>query len=560
MIGLELFAQNEKLDSLHNKAEEYNLKGSYAELFLTYDALRNEYVNLKDTNEIVSTILNMADASRGGGSHSEALKVLDNLESSDYHLTVLDQIEMDLIRGSIHYELHHRDKAIHWAQEGLRLSLQENEQGNLALLYNLLGACYVEVDTDSALKYLDASVEMFLMEEDSAGVILPRINMARLYMERGEQEMAVKMLLSSLEILDQYEVAIYRKMAYDFLAILYIEMKDYENGIKYMKLRDSVNYMINNSQIKFRITQFQDELERQRAESDLMTLQAKVEIAEVKNNRDSIIITLGLVLVVVLGMFLFFTVRNNKRIRVLNTELKQKADELERLNGFKNRVLSVISHDMRSPLAQVITFQQAKNSGVSFDEEEIAEMDKTILASVQNGLLILDNLLKWANSQFNGMSIDLVSFDSFHSISVILNQVSQLAKEKHLSLTTYADHIDVETDEALFQIVIRNIVSNAIKFSPLGSEIEVRTELLDGFFKVKIRDQGSGISQSVLDSLEIGKDIKAELGSLGEKGAGIGLTLSIEFAKLIRGTLAFKNLEGKGTEVVFTIPQKLKDS
>lgn len=558
-MSLCVFAQSTKLDSLHHKAREYNLKGSYAELFLTYNALKNEYVNLRDTNEIVSTILSMADASRGGGSYTEALKILDNLESSDYQLTNLDQVEMNLIRGSIHYELSHRDRAIHWANEGLKLSLQENESGNFALLYNLLGTCYIEENLDSALKYLDLSIQMFLINEDSAGVILPRINIARLYMEMGEEELAIEMLLSSIKILDRYEVAIYRKMAYEFLAIIYIEIEDYENGINYMKLRDSVNHTINNNQIKFRITQFQDELERQRAESDLMTLQAKVEIAEVKSNRDSIIITLGLILVVVLGLFLFFTVRNNKRIRRLNSELKQKAEELERLNGFKNKVLSVISHDMRSPLAQVITFQQAKNSGVSFDAEEIAEMDKTILASVQNGLLILDNLLKWANSQFNGMSVDVVTFDSFHAISVILNQVSQLAKEKHLSLTTYADHIEVATDEALFQIVIRNIMSNAIKFSPLGSEIEIRTELDDGFFKVRIRDQGTGISKSILDSLEIGNDIKAELGSLGEKGAGIGLTLSIEFARLIQGMLTFESLDGKGTEVVFSIPQKLND-
>ena len=79
-MSLCVFAQSTKLDSLHHKAREYNLKGSYAELFLTYNALKNEYVNLRDTNEIVSTILSMADASRGGGSYTEALKILDNLD------------------------------------------------------------------------------------------------------------------------------------------------------------------------------------------------------------------------------------------------------------------------------------------------------------------------------------------------------------------------------------------------------------------------------------------------------------------------------------------------
>jgi signal transduction histidine kinase len=555
-LNISVYGQKNKVDSLNAKAKELSLKGSYGELFLTYVELKGEYVLLKDTNRIVNTVLDMADVSRGGGSHSAALKILENLENGDYSLESKDLIAIYLIRGSVYYELDQWDESILWARKGLNLSHTSEVNSCMPLLYNLLGTSYLEIDTDSSLKYIEASINTFLIEKDSAGAVLPYINMARLYMQRNENAEAIKVLKESVSILNHYDVAIYKKMTYRLLAILYIEMKNYENGVRYMKLRDSVNNVINNSQIQFEITQFQNELESQRAENDLMTLRARVEIAEVKSNRDGLVIILGLILVVVLGLFLFFTVRNNRRIRLLNSELHQKADELEKLNRFKNRVLSVISHDMRAPLAQVITFQQAKNSGIHFSDDEMDEMDKTILASIQNSLLVLDNILKWANSQFNGMSLNIDVFDSFMSISMILNQVSQLAKEKDLSIITYADHIEVETDEALFQIVIRNLVSNAIKFSPVGLEIEVKTIVDGDYLMVSIKDQGNGISERVLDNLKTGGDIKAQLGSFGEKGAGIGLTLSQEFAKLINGSLLFKNMNGQGTEAIFKIPKR----
>ena len=97
------------------------------------------------------------------------------------------------------------------------------------------------------------------------------------------------MIQYSLSILDEKDVPIYRKMAYSYLAILYVSKEDYESGVKYLSLRDSVNFEISNNEITFQIAQFQDELEKQKANADVLALQARIELVQMENRNNNII-------------------------------------------------------------------------------------------------------------------------------------------------------------------------------------------------------------------------------------------------------------------------------
>ena len=211
---------------------------------------------------------------------------------------------------------------------------------------------------------------------------------------------------------------------------------------------------------------------------------------------------------------------------------------------------------MRSPLAQVITFQHAKNSGINFSPDEVREMDKTIMASAKNGLLILDNLLKWATNQFSSDEIKKETFDSFFVINQIIQQVKGLADEKEIEIYADIAAIDLYTNESLYQIILRNLLSNAIKFSPTHSEIRVDAREENGEFRVMIIDQGPGIPTQILNEIESGNRVKPKTGSFGEKGAGIGLTFSKDFARKIGAHLTFNKEILVGTEATFEIAIK----
>ena len=557
ILSFQSFGQNAKIDSLNAAVEVSNKLNNFGELLESYSALRDEFSLLNDTNKFVFLTLRMADASRGGGGHLEALNIIEDLENSGYYIKPHHQVGFCLVKGSVYYELSQHESAIFWATRGLELSKIEGVKSYIPLLNNLLGAGYFTVNPDSALHYIQLSIDGYLAKKDTSGVALPYINMARIFTDKKENIEAEKMIFKSLSILDKKDVPIYRKMAYDFLAKIYVEDAAYKDAVKYFKLRDSVNYAINNNEVKFQIEQFQDKLEKQKNQNDVLNLKAKIELGEMKTRIDNTIMVLGLVLLVILSLFLFLTIRNNRRFKDLNAQLKRKTERLEELDKFKNKVLSVISHDMRAPLAQIITFHQAKKSGLNFSEDEIHEMDKTILASTQSGLLILDNLLKWARSQIDGLRVKKEHIETFFTLTQILNQVSQLAIEKEIEIVTHMAKVDIETDEGLFQITVRNLLSNAIKFSPLRSEIEINSYKHDDFLHIAISDSGTGIPDSVIASLEKGEEINPRTGSFGEKGAGIGLTLSLEFAHKIGGTILFSNGENGGAVVTLKVPLKI---
>ena len=553
-FSFHVHGQNEQIDSLKAKIEIDKANNNFGKLFVAYSELTQEYIYVNDSANVVLSTLKMADASRSGGSHLEALNILDELEESGYQINASQQVYYCLIKGSVYFELNKVDNAISWAKKGLKVGFDNNVNVHNPLLYNLLGASFTVNDPDSALYFVKLSIDEYLRRKDTSGVALPYINLARLYTDKRDMKMAEKMVFNAIDFLDIEDEPVYRKLAYDFLARIYDETKNYKEAVLYLKLRDSVYYAINSNVIKFKIEQFQNSLKTEKTQNEKILLQGKVELAEYESKTKTTLLVLGFVLLVALSLLLLFVWKNAKARKEVNIIIAKKAAELEELNKFKNKVISVISHDMRSPLAQIITLHQAKQSGIQFSDTELKEMERSILASTKSGLLILDNLLKWANSQLDGLALRKESFNSQMMLTHILNQVSQMAKEKDIKVISNLAPVDVITDEGLFEIVMRNIFSNAIKFSPEGSSIWVATSLKESQFEIVVMDEGPGIDESVILKLRKGEPVKSKNGSLGEKGAGIGLSFSMEFAKKMGGNLACFRLPEKGTKVVFTIP------
>ena len=547
-------AKSTKIDSLKNEFIQKEYLNKYAEQYKLLIQLQNQCLLENDTIEYISTTIKLAETSRGGGSLVEAINILQDLENSTFTIPDKYQINFYLVKGSILYEISEHKQAIHLARKGLQLANKIDYNRDNGLLYNLLGASYTHHVTDSAIFYLKKSAKFFMASKNAASVALPNINLARIYRESNQPNKAIKVIFESLEILDANDVPIYRKMAYEYLAMLYVDIGDYQTGIEYVQLRDSVNYSISNNEIRFQINQFQDRLKKEQSKNEVIILNGKIDLAEYENRSKNIYIVIGLVLLATLGMMLFFAMKSAKARKEVNVLIKKKAIELEELNMFKNKVISVISHDMRTPLAQIITLHQAKNSGINFSDIELQEMERTILASTKSGLLILDNLLKWANSQLGGLAVKKERLNSRMLLSHILNQVSQLAKEKNIQINTRLEEAEMVTDEGLFEIVMRNILSNAIKFSPLDSTIQIISKSENGCLMIGVLDQGPGIPDSVIEKLEGKEVIKPKTGSFGEKGAGIGLTFSTEFAKKIGGSLNCVKAEQGGTLATFKVP------
>lgn len=543
-----------KIDSLQRILNTSSDSIKISDKFHLYSELSDLFQEENDTLNYISSSIKLADLSRAAGNHNIAINILEDLIASDYEIASFQKIHICLVKGSILYEISKHKEAIYWSHQGLAIAIKYNDHRYDALLFNLLGGGYINSNPDSAIKYFDRSIQIFEQTKDLSGAILPKINLSRLYTDNKEYEKSLDILTNAVSILDEKDIPIYRKMVYANFAITYKKLKDFEKSTIYLGLRDSVNFVINNNLNKFQVSQFQKRIEEEKSASDHKVLEAQIEMARVQNQKNKIIIILAIVLILALIVGLFVVISISKKRKLITKTVAKKAKELETVNKFKNQVLSVISHDMRSPLAQIITFQHAKNSGINFTPKELKEMDKTIMASAKNGLLILDNLLKWANHQFSGEKITKTKVDSNFVLKQLINQVSEISKEKEIIIHADIAELDIYTNESLFQIVVRNLLNNAIKFSPLHSEVRISSRVNNDHLDITITDQGPGMPDKIIADLEKGSAIKPKLGSIGEKGAGIGLTFSKEFAQRINGSFKFTPDLLIGTEVTFSIP------
>lgn len=234
-------------------------------------------------------------------------------------------------------------------------------------------------------------------------------------------------------------------------------------------------------------------------------------------------------------------------------ELETKNAQLMQLIENKNLMLSIIAHDLRSPLG-AIDGLISEIQDVSILAGQTALLND-FASSVHNMYSLVNNLLEWAVFQKDVFGLD------FRELSVY--EVSQLAI-KHLKLNAdkknirIINHIHPETrsvfDEKMIMTVFRNLVSNAIKFTPRNGQIELSDRIHEEKAEITIRDNGIGIGPETIDGIFSISKTKTAKGTEGEKGTGLGLALCRDFVEKNGGTIYVKSEPGQGSSFIFSLP------
>ena len=237
-------------------------------------------------------------------------------------------------------------------------------------------------------------------------------------------------------------------------------------------------------------------------------------------------------------------------------KLKFTNAELEKLNATKDRFFSIIAHDLRNPINAILGFSELLS--INYDDiadEKKIELNKIIYSSTKNVYNLLENLLQWSRSQTNRIKFEPVSFD----ISGIINENLILAKpnirKKSLIINTeLSTNNTVFADKNMTSAVIRNLLTNSIKFSnPLG-EITISTNQNKGFLEISVADTGVGMSEDVAKNLFRIDAAHSTYGTSGEKGTGLGLIICKEFIDKHGGTIKVATEPNNGSKFTFTLP------
>jgi two-component system sensor histidine kinase/response regulator len=228
-------------------------------------------------------------------------------------------------------------------------------------------------------------------------------------------------------------------------------------------------------------------------------------------------------------------------------------EQLEQINSEKNKLLSIIAHDLRAPLSNIQNYLELVTEyGLDKEERDVVEGD--LLNITRNTLNMLSKLLIWSKSQMEGVVVKLCDVNLLSVLKNTLDLERILAIKKEITLTYLVDKaITVVADSDMLQLVVRNLVSNAIKFTPVGGAVSITTEVIMNECKLSVRDNGKGIAfdqQADIFSLKA----QSTFGTSNEKGVGLGLLLCKEFTELQGGRIGFESTPGQGTHFFVFMP------
>ncbi|WP_421765339.1 response regulator [Ekhidna sp.] len=246
------------------------------------------------------------------------------------------------------------------------------------------------------------------------------------------------------------------------------------------------------------------------------------------------------------------TLRENDTLKIYLREIKAQ-------KRLKDRFFAIISHDLRGPvssfqgISQVISLylQQAKYEDL---QKMMSEVDK----ATDHLSKLLDNLLNWASSELSQIPYNPEKINLSEMIHDVVEIFELIAKSKNITIESEIDpsavvHVDLNSTVTIF----RNLINNALKFTPEGGKVTIKSEQNGAFNKISVHDSGVGINEEQLQTLFILSEKSSTYGTKGEKGIGLGLQLVNEFTKLNKGEVEVTSEVGKGTTFSISLPTKL---
>ena len=426
-------------------------------------------------------------------------------------------------------------QALEYYQKALDINREMNSQPDIAESYQ-------------EIAHLHEDMEQYQQAIDYAnnGMILAQ----KIGIKQTARETA-EILYRCYRVLDNYKVA----LEYHELAMVYQDsLLDEENAKEIQKLT------------------FDHELTQREKENELLRAKTQWQAQQVdwqKNIRNFFILACVLLCALV---FLFILMRRKEQKTNLllnqqneeisstalnltraNAEIILQRDALEEANRSKNKLFSVISHDLRSPLNSLQGLFMLLQDG-HLSAHEVQELLPELSQRLHQTYGLLDNLLIWAKSQMEGIR----AHPAMLKLLTVVEQTEQsvIGQAKHKGITIEVDvspSLHAYADLDMVMIVLRNLLTNALKFTDEGGRVSIIGSRQQDFIHLQVKDCGVGISEENQKQLFVENSISTT-GTLGEKGTGLGLLLTKDFVEKNGGTIWAESVVNVGTTFTFTLP------
>ncbi|MEI8272411.1 MAG: ATP-binding protein [Paludibacter sp.] len=252
-------------------------------------------------------------------------------------------------------------------------------------------------------------------------------------------------------------------------------------------------------------------------------------------------------------------VNTHLQIRFKNEQINNYSVQLEKLIATKDKFFSIIAHDLRNPFVGIENFTKILMKLGKYDPLDMESQLKTIHSTAQHGHELLENLLRWARSQTDRIEINSEVFRLCDAVRNCISLLQTQADNKQVKLLcNVSEEILIDSDQDVLETIIRNLMSNALKYSNALGSVTINAENSADEIEISISDTGVGIPEDVqINLFRIDNKLQSQKGTAGEKGSGLGLILCKEFIDKLGGTISVKSEVGKGTTFSFRLPNVL---
>jgi signal transduction histidine kinase len=498
--------------------------------------------------------------------------------------------------------------AIENYQKALMINMSIHDSAGMAVNYNGLGALFTDLkQSDSAIVNLNKALHIFIKTKRTDRQAIALANLAAIYPEypdslnkaiayfdqawkifheygwnqyeaeikqgianvlfkQGKYKQAIDAYNKSLQLNDQFNRGIaLKKTNYLGLSEVYEKMGDYNTAFKYHVLFTMYSDSLQQKEKYDKIINLEKQYETKKKENEILKLNAKQELTVVQLRKNKQLKLLGFVAALLLLLLIVFVlikyydkIRLNQLLEEKNRQIEQSEQELRMLNGAKNKFFSIIAHDLKNPFHTVMGYSYLLNIDYDrFSEAERRKFAGDIYQSTNNIFRLLQNLLEWSKSQTGRLKFMPVEMEFKRILENSLSVLRALAEQKKIQLTlNCSDDLVIFADPLMIETVLRNLINNAIKFTPENGSIEIVAEQTDNQVTISVNDTGVGISEEDVQNLfRIDSKVKRK-GTNDEDGSGLGLILCREFVDKNNGKLWVESVPDKGSSFSFTLPAK----
>jgi|GEM_PF-3700078 len=539
----------------------------------------------------------------------ENLSKAENLSKKNHNEELLGSINISmgiLMKNVGKFDL--SIKYLNLAEDYFKI---KNDESNLSTVYNNLTTTYLaKKDSKTALEYLLKAIRIYEKLKENSALGIGYHNLGAIYYEKGNYSESLKWLEKSLKIKIKQKNKVGMATTYLAMGELFIATKDYHlsksnlnNAVNIFKETNSLGLLMNAYQLMdsvYKITgdyksayhysneyyAIKDTLRTIKTEKALAEMNIKYEIVKKdkanseltrKSDRQNYIIIFSLLGVIIITIFSFLLFMKNRSIGKVNRELTLNKniieeqncklsdlnsmlvkinEELKDSNNLKDKFFSIISHDLRSPVSSLYQLIDMMYSDYKvMSEDERVESLMYIKASAKNTFDLLQNLLTWSRAQLNKIEFKTENFKAYDIAEMTVSIMKSSAEIKGITIENIIDtSADIFVDAEMISSVIRNLISNSIKFTNPGGKIVLNLSL-DGNGKklFSVSDNGVGMTNDICDNLFRIDKAKSMPGTNNETGTGLGLLLCKEFVAKHGGRIWAESEVGKGSTFYFTV-------